>query len=683
MSKINAFLQSLFKKEFDPETVRYPEVSNRLETNRKNIYIIGELAGIPLLKTALNNGVDVINNILAEKKISTQSEDGVYDVIIVGLGAGGFSAAIATQNAGLKYIVLESDKEFSTIQKFSKGKIILAEPITIENRSSIWLEETTKEELLQKWFAILNEKKINYKTRITVSNVKQDNNRLTVSTEEGNTYQATSVILAIGKAGNPRKANIPGEDNEKIRYFLDDPDNYNGKKILIYGGGDVAVECAIALSEKNDVTISTIDEKWIYPRKRNQELINELIQQGKTRVHFKTRLKHVNDASIVLENLESKEIKEIPNENCFIMIGAEIPLPFLKRIGIKLEQSWDFMRWFKLFAGMIIAFSIYAFAWKKPPFSDAGKWLQAIFPQGVLQDTFFWYTLFYTLGMLAFGVPALLKWGKGSQRKYTYQKWRYLSLLFFQTFFFFLLPYFIMNDMNYFNLIYAYPLRYDALFNASHVWTIYAFILAFILIPIFVIFHGKRYCTWICACGGLAETVGERWRHLAPKGKKSRKWEIQGAIIFIYTILITIYIFAVGKRTIAYSDPKFAFYVLVTVFGLTSFIPVGLYPVLGGKIWCRYWCPLAKMMEWLSKAYTRLKISRYKIKSYDHCILCGECSRYCEVGIDVMSFAKNEQEINNNNSSCIGCGICVTVCPVDNLGFGSWKENNIYAGKKH
>jgi len=97
---------------------------------------------------------------------------------------------------------------------------------------------------------------------------------------------------------------------------------------------------------------------------------------------------------------------------------------------------------------------------------------------------------------------------------------------------------------------------------------------------------------------------------------------------------------------------------------LAAVIPVTLYPILGGKVWCRYWCPRAKWMQPWSRWFGRLRIT-----SNDKCITCGECSRYCQVGIDVMGFAKNRQEFSNKNSSCIHCGICVTVCPMDVLEF--------------
>ena len=103
-------------------------------------------------------------------------------------------------------------------------------------------------------------------------------------------------------------------------------------------------------------------------------------------------------------------------------------------------------------------------------------------------------------------------------------------------------------------------------------------------------------------------------------------------------------------------------------FWLIAVLPVAAYPLFGGKIWCRYWCPLAKYIQICSKLFGKLKIS-----SNDKCITCGECSRYCQVGIDVMSLAKNQQDFSNKNTSCIHCGICIAVCPMDVLKFGDQK----------
>jgi polyferredoxin len=115
-------------------------------------------------------------------------------------------------------------------------------------------------------------------------------------------------------------------------------------------------------------------------------------------------------------------------------------------------------------------------------------------------------------------------------------------------------------------------------------------------------------------------------------------------------------------------------YRLLADLWLVGILPVTLYPFLGGKIWCRFWCPLAKLMQLQSHLFTKLKWSRFKIVANDKCIGCYECSRNCQVGIDVMNFALKQDTLDNANSSCIGCGICVTVCPMDTLSFAPVSE---------
>ena len=304
----------------------------------------------------------------------------------------------------------------------------------------------------------------------------------------------------------------------------------------------------------------------------------------------------------------------------------------------------------------------------------------------------FWYTVLYTSLMTIFGLQALKRWGL--ERKDKFQIWRYVSLISFQWIFFFLIPEFLFqyavkyqwvgarlaNDPTFadqawrsYGIIYAWPLFfYTFFYNPHQIWVVWGLLLTFVIIPLFVLFHGKRYCSWICGCGGLAETLGDRWRHLAPKGKTSISWEWMNLAVLLFAAGVTILMLA--KDTYATfsgsAELGIRLYRLGADIWLVGILPVTLYPFLGGKVWCRYWCPLAKLMHLQSHFFSRLKWSRFNIVANDKCIGCNECSRNCQVGIDVMNFALKQETIDNYNSSCIGCGICVTVCPMDALGFG-------------
>ncbi|MEE8142319.1 MAG: 4Fe-4S dicluster domain-containing protein, partial [Planctomycetota bacterium] len=169
--------------------------------------------------------------------------------------------------------------------------------------------------------------------------------------------------------------------------------------------------------------------------------------------------------------------------------------------------------------------------------------------------------------------------------------------------------------------------------------------------------------------------------HLAPKGKTARAWEKMGTGILILAIAVTAMKLLTDTVTWLYTPTQWSlnFYKVIVDVWLIGILPVTVYPFLGGKVWCRFWCPLAKMMEWMSWFYARVGISRFKITANDKCIACNECSRNCQVGIDVMQYALKQETLDNATSSCIGCGICVTVCPMDTL---SWGQSGVGTGSE-
>jgi ferredoxin-type protein NapH len=269
-----------------------------------------------------------------------------------------------------------------------------------------------------------------------------------------------------------------------------------------------------------------------------------------------------------------------------------------------------------------------------------------------------------------FGIPAMLRWRKVGRHK-KYQTARYITMFISQVFLLFVFPEFILtlitpNAWRFYGVMMPFPLVYETFFyQPSLFWIIACATAMLVILPIFIYWHGKRLCSWICGCGCLAETVGDRFRHYAPQGNNSRK--IENYLLWLVLIWAFLsaaaYILldgATGTKPIYVTA-----YLLIIDFILASVIGVSFYFFFGNRIWCRYFCPLAHYMRLLSSIY-----SKFRIKPADRCIACGECSRYCQMGIDVMQFALKEEEINNKNSSCIGCDICVSVCPMDNLTSG-------------
>jgi polyferredoxin len=572
-----------------------------------------------------------------------------------------------------------------------------------------------------------------------------------VISEKGE-YRARRVVLATGQRGNPRKLKVRGEERENVYHRLYSPRHYKNEDILVVGGGNSAIEAALVLAEQNRVRISYRGSEFARLFKDNERKLNEAVAQDRIELLLNSNVKEFRgrEAALEIDCGGHREQKTVPCDHALVLIGAELPVQFLKSLGIGMENEWTgsllraaglamaalFGLWFlgghaanvagipfvaipAAVGGLLAAVAVAAllavgfrgdrWAWlslsflawytvygvKSPgpgsefwPYRGWGFHSLSLFGRPAT----FWYTVMYTALMTIFGIQALKRWGL--DRKDKFQIWRYISLLSFQWIFFFLIPEFLFqwaikyqwvgerlaHDPQFadqawrsYGIIYAWPLFFYTFFYDPHkMWIIWGVLLSFVIIPLFAVFHGKRYCSWICGCGGLAETFGDRWRHLAPKGRTSIRWEWMNLAVLIFAALVTVAMLVRDSVALVRQPATWglgAYHVIADIW-LVGILPVTLYPFLGGKVWCRYWCPLAKMMHLFSEAYTKLGISRFRIVANDKCIACSECSRNCQVGIDVMSYALKQQPLDNGTSSCIGCGICVSVCPMDVLSFG-------------
>lgn len=286
-------------------------------------------------------------------------------------------------------------------------------------------------------------------------------------------------------------------------------------------------------------------------------------------------------------------------------------------------------------------------------------------------DQWFLYGTFYTLAVIVMGVYALLKY-----RNNPYHLIRTCSVIFFQLGFAFLLPGLLLAfNQPEFYFSYFWPLKYDYLFpgtvgylvdNGQALGVFMVFwgaVFTFLATPVLTYFYGKRwYCSWVCGCGGLAETAGDPYRHLSDKSKKAWQWEV--AIIYpilgfviVTTILLWVNSWSGGTLLGDLSggfSRSYGFFIGSLFSGVVG---VGFYPILGNRVWCRFGCPMAAYLGLLQKHLSRFRIST----NGGQCISCGNCSTYCEMGIDVRWYAQQGKPIIR--SSCVGCGVCAHVCP--------------------
>ncbi|MTI40281.1 4Fe-4S binding protein [Fulvivirga lutimaris] len=293
------------------------------------------------------------------------------------------------------------------------------------------------------------------------------------------------------------------------------------------------------------------------------------------------------------------------------------------------------------------------------------------FLKGSDAGRFFLYGFIYTLCILVMGVRMIIKY-----RHSKYQIVRTFSVMFFQTAFAFLIPEILLRlNQPYFDFKNIWPLDYDFFFdnelntlmaNGSIGVFMLGWGIALIIIgvPVFVYFFGKRwYCSWVCGCGGLAETLGDPYRQLSDKSLKAWKverWMIHAVLAF--AIVMTggvLYTYWTGSSElfgVSSYDVRSVYGAWIGA-GFAGVVGTGFYPLMGNRVWCRYGCPLAAYLGIVQRFKSRFRITT----NGGQCISCGNCSTYCEMGIDVRWYAQRGQNIVR--SSCVGCGVCSSVCP--------------------
>ena len=282
----------------------------------------------------------------------------------------------------------------------------------------------------------------------------------------------------------------------------------------------------------------------------------------------------------------------------------------------------------------------------------------------------FLYTTLYTLAVAVMGVRALVRY-----RHSRYHVLRTLSVVFFQTVLAFALPYLLVRlQQPELYLHYTWPLDFDLFFPwkvaelreagqlglAMVVWGV---VLIAVVTPVLTFFFGKRwYCSWVCGCGGLAETAGDPYRHLSDKrlgAWQVERWLVHGVLAAI--VVGTLVLWAAAFAEVGWLDAvagTFSWlYGLLIGSIFAGVVGVGFYPVFGSRVWCRFGCPMAAVLGLQQRFFSRFRITT----NGGQCISCGQCSAYCEMGIDVRWYAQRGQNVVR--ASCVGCGVCATVCP--------------------
>ena len=311
-------------------------LTSEYETTVQNLFIVGELGGLALIKNAINQGRDCIDHIAgrARARGAARSVAGVYDVLMVGAGPAGISASLRAIEKKLNYLTLDESELGGTVAKYPRQKLVMTSPVEFPLYGKFKKTELSKEELLAFWKSVLQRVDFKFRGGEKVEDIQKGADGVFTIVTAKNQYRSHAVVLGLGKGGSPRKLGVKGEELSKVMYRLIEADHYVNKNILVVGGGDSAVEAAMGLAHQvgNKVTLSYRKENFSRIKERNAQRIADCHRSGKVKVVFNSIPVEFKQETVILE--AGGNLREIPNDFVWIFAGGEPPTAFLKKIGV-------------------------------------------------------------------------------------------------------------------------------------------------------------------------------------------------------------------------------------------------------------------------------------------------------------------------------------------------------------
>lgn len=315
--------------------VDIPALKPDFESNVPGIYIAGELGGMGLIRKAAEQGRQAIESI---RKASRGGAAADADVVIVGAGPAGIAAGLAAIERKLRYVLIEQEDGLGgTVYHYPRNKLTMTAPIVLPIVGRLRLgSEVRKEALLDLWQDIIRRSGLRVRLREKMESIERCDSGLIVHTSRGS-HRTAAVLLAIGRRGTPRKLGVAGEDRPKVVYRLIDAEQYRGRRVLVVGGGDSALEAAISLAAQPGcrVTLSYRSEAFSRVKPANRQRLQALQDKKVVRVLLRSTVSQIGEEEVVLE-WEGREMK-LRNDAVIVCAGGELPFDLLRRIGIAFE----------------------------------------------------------------------------------------------------------------------------------------------------------------------------------------------------------------------------------------------------------------------------------------------------------------------------------------------------------
>lgn len=326
--------------------VELPVVDEHFQTNQPGVYIAGELGGMGLIRNAIRQGRLAADHIIAgdaaRAKAPRRGQNGAVDALVIGAGPAGISATLQLMHAGLRVLMLDREGFGGTILHYPRAKVVMTGTLDLPVYGSVRGRQLSKEQLMGLWHDINAKMRPPLVTGHLVTGLSVRGDGMIEVQAEHAVWHAANVILALGGRGSPRKLDVPGEESAKVCYRLLEPDEFRGKHVMVVGGGNSAVESALALADFRgcaSVSLSYRKREFARCRSENKRRIHECIAGGAVRALLSTQLLTIQEQSVTLSD-EQKRVIEVPNDAVIVQAGGTPPAQLLKSFGIQMVTKY-------------------------------------------------------------------------------------------------------------------------------------------------------------------------------------------------------------------------------------------------------------------------------------------------------------------------------------------------------